>query len=99
MNGITAQDGHVLLSVRVQPKASRNAIRCSEDGDVRVSLTAPPIDGAANEALCVFLAKRLGTAKRNVEVVAGQKSRTKTVRIKGVDVEEVRVKLLDRPGV
>ena len=80
---------HLLLRVRVQPKASRDAVSVQE-GRVRVALTAPPVDGAANKALCAFVAKQLSVAKRSVRVASGGKSREKTLRIEGADVATVR---------
>ena len=84
------QRGDVIwLRVRVQPKASRNAIILEEDGRIRVALTAPPVDGEANKSLCAFLAKELGVAKGNVRVVKGEKSREKVVEVKGVVMDKV----------
>jgi uncharacterized protein (TIGR00251 family) len=80
----------VLLRVRVQPKASRNALVVEDDGRIRVALTAPPVEGEANEALKAFLAKTLGVPRRAVSLVQGEKSRDKTVRIRGVTAEHVR---------
>lgn len=85
--------GAVLLSVRVQPKASRNAVVLEADGRVRVALTAPPVDGEANEALREFLAKSLGVPKRAVSLVRGERSREKTVAIAGMTETDLRRRL------
>lgn len=85
----TANDA-VHLSVRVQPKASRDQILIEDDGRVRIKLTAPPAEGAANKALCALLAKRLGLPKRAVRVVHGEKSRDKVVAMLGISSSEVR---------
>jgi hypothetical protein len=77
------------LTVRVQPKASRNACSVDESGRVRIALTAPPVDGAANEALIEFVADRLDVAKRCVRLVSGEKSRDKTIAIDGLNIESV----------
>lgn len=90
---IEQQGADVLLRVRVQPKASRNAVRIEPGGVVRVSLTAPPVDGAANKALVSFLAKALGLPKRKVAVEHGAHSREKTVRLHGIESESVRARL------
>jgi len=82
-----------ILQVRVQPRASRNAIIREPDGRVRVALTAPPVAGAANKALTVFLASVFGVAKRAVTVTAGAKSRNKTVRIEGLNPAEMARRL------
>jgi uncharacterized protein (TIGR00251 family) len=55
-----------------------------EDGGLKIRLTAPPVDGAANEALVKFLAAQLGVAKSNVEIVSGHTSREKIVRVNGI---------------
>ncbi len=94
MNPLEQRDGYVLLSVRVQPKASRDAICGESDGRVRVALTAPPVDGAANKALVRFLAKELGLPRRVFSVVRGERSREKTLRLDGVCVEEVVGRLM-----
>jgi uncharacterized protein (TIGR00251 family) len=94
MDAIVSKAGYVLLQVRVQPKASRNAVTVESDGPIRVALTAPPVEGAANKALVAFLAERLGIAKRCVELVKGEKSREKTVRVTGMEADEVRRKLI-----
>lgn len=83
----------VVLNLRVQPKASRNAIAVEPDGRVRVALTAPPVDGEANEALRVFIAKTLGIPRRDVTLVRGEKSRDKTLSITGLTKEHVLQKL------
>ncbi len=87
------KDGHLLLRVRVQPKASRDAVRFEPDGRIRVALTAPPVEGAANKALVAFLAKRLGLSKSKLKLVAGDKSREKTLRIEGYTMAEARKRL------
>ena len=71
----------VTLRVRVQPRASRNRMLLEPDGRIRISLTAPPVDGEANVALCRFVAAELGVPKSTVSVVSGEKSREKTLRI------------------
>jgi len=56
-----------------------------EDGVLRVRVSAPPVDGKANKALCRLIAKRVGVAPSRVSVVRGEKSRDKLVRVEGVD--------------
>jgi uncharacterized protein (TIGR00251 family) len=60
-----------------------------EDGSIKVRLTAPPVDGAANEALVKFLADTLSVAKSQIEIVSGHTSRDKVLRISGVSDEDV----------
>ncbi len=80
------------INVRVIPRSSRNAIEW-EDGALKVRLTAPPVDGAANEALLALLAQHLGLAKREVQIVHGATGRHKTVEIKGLTAEEIEQKI------
>ena len=67
------------IDVHVQPRASRNAVLGWKDGALRVALTAPPVEGAANAALIEVLADALGLKKREIAVVAGQASRRKII--------------------
>jgi uncharacterized protein len=74
----------VRFRVRLQPRASRNEIAGALDGVLRVRLHAPPVDGAANEALVAFLAERLAVPRRGVRIVTGATSRTKMIEVEGV---------------
>lgn len=78
------------LTVRLQPRAKRNAIVDERDGMLRVSVAAAPVDGLANAALCKLIAKRAGVARGRVSVVRGERSREKTVRVEGVEAGELR---------
>ncbi len=69
------------LEIRVQARSSRTALAGAADGRLRVRLTSPPTDGAANEQLRKLLAKSFGTAPGRVDIVRGHKSRNKTVHI------------------
>lgn len=80
----------VIFRVRVTPRSSRDAISGLREGALRVSLTAPPVDGEANAALIAFLAKKLSVAKRDVTLVRGESSREKLVRVYGASAEAVR---------
>ena len=70
----TTDDG-VVLPVRVIPRASRTMLAGVRDGRLLVRLNAPPLDGAANEALIRLLAKQLGVARRGVRIVGGHRAR------------------------
>lgn len=83
----------VRLSVRVQPKASRNSIAVSEDGHIKIWLTAPAVDGQANAALIEFLAKLLGVRKRSVAIVGGERSRDKLIDVVGLSGSELSGRL------
>jgi uncharacterized protein (TIGR00251 family) len=72
------------ISVRVQPRAGRDEIAGERAGTLLVRLTAPPVEGRANEALRRLLAKRLGVGKTRVTIVRGTASRDKVVRVEGL---------------
>jgi len=76
--------------VRVQPRARRDEIAGTRDGRLLVRVTAPPLEGRANAAVCEAIAKAAGVPRGTVHVVRGTRSRDKLVRIEG-DVEEARV--------
>jgi hypothetical protein len=78
------------VSVHVQPRASRSEVVGTHGTALKVRLHAPPVDGAANEALVALLADKLGVPARAVRVVAGSTSRAKTVEIDGATEAAVR---------
>jgi uncharacterized protein len=81
------------FAVKVHPRARKNAI-AGELGDaLKLSLTAPPVEGKANDACVKFLAEILGVARSSVSIVAGETSRQKVIRVSGLSAEQVRVKL------
>jgi len=85
------------LTLRIQPRASKNGIVIMEDGSLKIRLIAPPVDGAANESLVKFLSDILSVAKSSVEIVSGHTSREKVVRINGMTEAEAR-RLLNSGG-
>jgi hypothetical protein len=87
---MTEKVGTVIITVRVQPRASRNAIEGEWNGALKVRLTAPPADGRANEACRRLLAQQLNIPLAAVIILAGERSRTKRVEIRGVTAEQVR---------
>ena len=76
--------GGVRLRIRVQPRASRTEVAGPHGDELRIRLAAPPVDGAANEALVRFLAERLGVARSRVTIVAGHTGRSKLVEVEGI---------------
>ncbi|HVW77999.1 MAG TPA: DUF167 domain-containing protein [Alloacidobacterium sp.] len=85
----------VSFAVRVQPRARRTALAGVLDGAIKIALAAPPVDGKANEALIRFLAELLGVSRSAVEIVSGDTSRNKVVRISGVSIEQLQQRLED----
>jgi uncharacterized protein len=73
----------LLLDVLVQPRASRARIGPVHQGRLKVAVTAPPVEGEANRAVAALIARRLGLARGQVEVVRGESSRRKTLRVAG----------------
>ena len=82
-----SQHGRTLtFAVRVAPRASRTEIAGEHDGALRVRIAAPPVDGAANRELTRLLAKAFKVPQQAVEIIAGENSKTKTIRIHDADV-------------
>ena len=81
------------LRVRVQPRASKDALSGERDGALIVRLSAPPVEGAANEALSRVLGRALGIAPSAVRIVRGLTGRNKLVAIAGLDVATARERL------
>ena len=82
----------MLITVRVLPRSSKNTL-VWEEGQLKARLTAPPVDGAANEALIALLAERLDVPRRSISIVRGASSRQKTVEIAGLSLEDIQQKL------
>ncbi len=97
---ITETKGCVTFSVRVVPRSSRNQIVGVEGGALKIKLTAPPVEGAANAALVEFVAERLGVRRSVVSIISGDKARNKIVRVNGVTREKVETGFLlsHKPG-
>jgi len=83
----------VLLSIKIQPRASTNEIGEPLGNELRVKVTAPPVDSAANEALLRLLAEILRCARNRVELIRGQTSRHKVVKLHGMNGADVLRKL------
>ena len=87
---VTETDGRVRFGIRVQPRASRTELAGLHGDALRVRLTAPPVENAANEELVPFLARAFAVSSRSVRIVAGAHARTKIVEIDGIDAATVR---------
>jgi len=94
---VTAKDGRVRFAVRVQPRASTNEIAGVHGDAVKIRLTAPPVDGAANEELVAFLSKVFVVARKSVRILAGESSRSKIVEIEGITERAVHDAVLTEP--
>ncbi len=83
----------VTFAVKVHPRAKKNAITGEVGDALKVSLTAPPADGKANQACIEFFAKLLNVPRSSVTIAAGQSSRNKVIRVAGLSAGEVRKRL------
>jgi uncharacterized protein (TIGR00251 family) len=81
------------FAVKVQPRASRNAVVGELGEALKIALTTPPVEGRANKACVEFLAKLLNVARSSVSIAAGETSRNKVICVAGVSAEEVRTRL------
>jgi uncharacterized protein (TIGR00251 family) len=92
---------HAEARIRLQPRARRDEVVGERAGAIVVRVTAPPVDGRANAALCAFVARAANVAPSRVTVVRGQTSRDKLVRVEGITHDVLQVALLgpraDRP--
>jgi hypothetical protein len=89
--------GGVTLAVRAQPGAKKTTIvGVYGEGDatqLKIAVQAPPVEGRANEALVAFLAEFFGVPRRSVEIVSGELSRSKVFLLRGVTIQQTRLKL------
>ncbi len=87
-------DGGVEIAVHVQPRASQSRVIGMHGDRLKIALAAPPVDGAANAALLELIADLLEVPRRHVELVRGESSRQKTVRVVGISAAWSRERLL-----
>lgn len=93
MISIREGNGGVSFSVKVHPRAKQNAITGEVGDALKLSLTAPPVDGRANQACIEFLAKILKVPQSSVTIASGAGGRNKVLRVAGVTVQYVRDRL------
>jgi len=75
----------IRIEIKVQPRSSKNQVAGEQDGALKIKLTAPPVDGEANQALIKYLSTWLKIPKKNITLLKGETSRHKLVEIKGID--------------
>jgi uncharacterized protein (TIGR00251 family) len=90
---LVEKDGSITIDIRVVPRAFRSEVIGEVDGRLKVRIASPPVDGAANAELIRLLAKTFGVAKSGIEIVAGQTSKSKRVRLNGLTSTAVRAVL------
>jgi len=86
---LSPQAGGVRLAIKLQPRASRNEICDPLGNELKIKVTAPPVDAAANEALLQLLSEKLNCARNRVELLRGHTSRHKTILLHGFTPEVV----------
>jgi uncharacterized protein len=85
--------GGVTFAIKVHPRAKKNAITGELGDAVKVALTAPPVEGKANEACIEFFANLLKVPRSSITIAAGQSSRNKIIRVNGLSAAEVEARL------
>lgn len=93
MPWLRADGDGVILTLHIQPGAKKTEVVGRHGDALKIRLAAPPVDGKANAALLAFIAEKVGAGKTAVELVSGQTSRAKRVRIGGVPESIVRAKI------
>ena len=86
---IKARGDAAIITCRVHPNTGRDAVKEVRDDQLVINLSAPAVEGKANEALVRFLSKRLKVAKSRISLIQGEKNRNKVVAIEGMDPSEV----------
>ncbi len=85
--------GTVSFAIKVHPRARKNAITGELGDALKVSLTAPPVEGRANEACIEFFAKLLKVSRSSVTIASGQASRNKVIRVAGLTAAQLRERI------
>ena len=83
-----------MVRLKVQPRSSRNQVAGVEAGELKVKLTAPPVEGEANRALVLYLAEKLGTGRGAIRLLSGETGRHKAVLVEGLEPHAVAARLL-----
>ena len=97
---LTVQPDGVTLAVKVQPRASVNEIGEAQGGELRLKVTAPPVDAAANEAVVRLLAEAVGCQRSKIQILRGHTSRHKIIKLHGVSAAVVleKIAILNGPA-
>ncbi len=90
MIGLREEADGVSFEVRVQPRSSKMEITGVQDGALRVRLTAPPVEGAANIQCIELLSRKMKVPKRSIRIASGARARRKRLKVLGLGIEEVR---------
>ncbi len=90
MRYIGTTESGVEIRIKVSPRSSKSEVVGISDDRLRIKLNSPPVDGAANKELIKLLSKIFGVAKSSLELVRGDKSRLKTVLVRGKSADEIK---------
>jgi hypothetical protein len=90
-----AEGTETLIQIKLIPRSSKNEVLDKQGAVYRLKVTAPPVEGLANEALIALLAKRLKIPKRDLKIQSGQRSRLKSVRVLGLSSDDI-ARLLEK---
>ena len=88
MVSVTEHAGSITFPVKVHPRAKKSSITGEIGGALKLAITAPPVNGAANEACVEFFAKSLKVRRSSVSIASGERNRLKVVRVAGVTAEQ-----------
>jgi uncharacterized protein len=86
----TERDGTITFQVRVVPRASKSSIVGTHDGILRIRVSAPPVNGSANEESLRIISKALDVSVSRVEIIRGQTSKIKTIKVSGVAIDKLK---------
>lgn len=95
----TEKPGGVTFSARIQPRAAKNQISGVHDGALKIRITAPPVEGAANEACIGIVAQVLGVPRSRVAIIGGATSRNKMLHVNGIDAAHLLATLKNSGAV
>lgn len=93
VNAIAAHNDGVSIALQVQPKASRTELTPEANGRLKLRVAAPPVDGAANREVVVWLAKQLRIPRSDIQILSGERGRKKVILVRGITVADVRILL------
>lgn len=86
---LNEKEGAVTIRVRVQPRAPRTEIVGEHDGAIKMRISAPPVDGKANEECRRYLAKLLKVSATSIEIISGESSRDKVIRVSNMSARRI----------
>ncbi len=95
----TQGDGSLALTIHVQPRSSRTCLCGIHGNALKMTITAPPVEGKANKEVVAFLAALLKIPRKDITIVSGAQSRTKRCRIGALTEDEARVRIASKIGL